>query len=456
MPSRSSVLSVLGAAGAAAGSLAAYDLLQRKHSVLRNYPVIGHMRYLLEGIRPELQQYFIERNWDGRPFDRDIRSIVYERAKGIHGEKAFGTERDVNSVGYEYLIHSTAPVPEPDRPPRVDVGGPDCSQPYSMSLLNVSAMSFGSLSPNAVRALNRGAGLGGFAHDTGEGGISPYHLEHSGDLVWEIGTGYFGARTDDGDFDPAQFRDQSARDQVKCVSLKLSQGAKPGIGGVLPAAKVNAEIAQTRSIPEGVKCVSPSAHKVFTTPIELIEFIARMRELSGGKPAGFKLCVGSRTDVLAICKAMLEVGTAPDFIIVDGSEGGSGAAPLEYEDHIGTPLTDGLLTVHNALVGTGLRDRIRIGASGKIAAGNDVVKRLVQGADYTNSARAMMMAVGCIQAQICHTGQFPVGVTQQVPKRQRALHVGDKSMRVKNYQEATVKQAVEIMASMGGVVPVYS
>jgi glutamate synthase domain-containing protein 2 len=440
---------VLGGVVLAIIAVAIYDLVQTKHSILRNYPVVGHLRFLLETLRPELQQYFIERNWDGRPFDRDIRSIVYERAKGIHGEKAFGTERDVNSVGYEYLIHSTAPVPEPDRPPRVDVGGPDCSQPYSMSLLNVSAMSFGSLSPNAVRALNRGAGLGGFAHDTGEGGISPYHLEHGGDLVWEIGTGYFGARTDDGDFDPAQFRDQSARDQVKCVSLKLSQGAKPGIGGVLPAAKVNAEIAQTRSIPEGVKCVSPSAHKVFTTPIELIEFIARMRELSGGKPAGFKLCVGSRTDVLAICKAMLEVGTAPDFIIIDGSEGGSGAAPLEYEDHIGTPLTDGLLTVHNALVGTGLRDRIRIGASGKIAAGNDVVKRLVQGADYTNSARAMMMAVGCIQAQICHTGQCPVGVTTQDPKRQRALHVGDKSMRVKNYQEATVKQAVEIMASMG-------
>ena len=440
---------VLGGVVLAIIAVAIYDLVQTKHSILRNYPVVGHLRFLLETLRPELQQYFIERNWDGRPFDRDIRSIVYERAKGIHGEKAFGTERDVNSVGYEYLIHSTAPVPEPDRPPRVDVGGPDCSQPYSMSLLNVSAMSFGSLSPNAVRALNRGAGLGGFAHDTGEGGISPYHLEHGGDLVWEIGTGYFGARTEDGDFDPAQFRDQSARDQVKCVSLKLSQGAKPGIGGVLPAAKVNAEIAQTRSIPEGVKCVSPSAHKVFTTPIELIEFIARMRELSGGKPAGFKLCVGSRTDVLAICKAMLEVGTAPDFIIVDGSEGGSGAAPLEYEDHIGTPLTDGLLTVHNALVGTGLRDRIRIGASGKIAAGNDVVKRLVQGADYTNSARAMMMAVGCIQAQICHTGLCPVGVTTQDPKRQRALHVGDKSVRVKSYQEATVKQAVEIMASMG-------
>lgn len=267
--------------------------------------------------------------------------------------------------------------------------------------------------------------------------------------MWELGTGYFSARTSNGDFDPEQFADQSSRDQIKCVSLKLSQGAKPGVGGVLPAAKVNAEIARTRGVPEGEKCVSPSAHKVFETPTELIEFIARMRDLSGGKPAGFKLCVGSRSEVLAMCKAILDVGTAPDFIIVDGAEGGSGAAPLEYEDHVGTPLTDGLITMHNALVGTGLRDRIRIGASGKVAAGNDIVKRLIQGADYTNSARAMMMAVGCIQAQICHTGMCPVGVTTQDPKRQRALHVGDKSQRVRNYHESTVGQAVEIMASLG-------
>ncbi|GAA1933379.1 FMN-binding glutamate synthase family protein [Brevibacterium antiquum] len=440
---------VLGAIVLGLIGVAIYDLTQKKHSILRNYPVVGHMRFLLETLRPELQQYFIERNWDGRPFDRDIRSIIYERAKGIHGEKAFGTERDISAAGYEYLLHTTAPVAQPEQTPRVLIGGPDCSQPYSMSLLNVSAMSFGSLSPNAVRALNKGAAMGGFAHDTGEGGISPYHLENGGDLVWELGTGYFSARTSNGDFDPEQFADQSSREQIKCVSLKLSQGAKPGVGGVLPAAKVNAEIARTRGVPEGEKCVSPSAHKVFETPTELIEFIARMRELSGGKPAGFKLCVGSRSEVLAMCKAILDVGTAPDFIIVDGAEGGSGAAPLEYEDHVGTPLTDGLITMHNALVGTGLRNRIRIGASGKVAAGNDIVKRLIQGADYTNSARAMMMAVGCIQAQICHTGLCPVGVTTQDPKRQRALHVGDKSQRVLNYHESTVEQAIEIMASLG-------
>jgi len=430
-----------------------YDLVQKKHSVLRNYPVVGHLRYLLEDLRPELQQYFIERNWDGRPFDRDIRSIIYERAKGINGEQAFGTERDVCAVGYEHLVHSVAPLDEPDEPPRVTIGGPDCSQPYSMALMNVSAMSFGSLSANAIRALNKGARLGGFAHDTGEGGLSPYHLENGGDLVWEIGSGYFSTRTKDGDFDPEQFRDHAAREQVKCVSLKLSQGAKPGIGGVLPAAKVNAEIARTRGVPQGEKCVSPPGHKVFSTPVELIEFIARMRDLADGKPAGFKLCVGSRADVLAICKAMLEVGTTPDFIIVDGSEGGTGAAPLEYEDHVGMPLKDGLMIVHNALVGTGLRDRIRLGASGKVAAGNEIVKRLIQGADYTNSARAMMMAIGCIQAQLCHTDKCPVGVATQDKRRQRALDVPSKSVRVQRYQEATVRQAAKMMASMGARTP---
>ena len=434
---------------AATGALAAYDLLQKRHSILRNYPVIGHLRYLLEDLRPELQQYFIERDWDGRPYDRDIRSLIYERAKGTNEEQPFGTELDVNAIGYEYFVHSVAPATAPDTPPRVLVGGADCTQPYAMSLLNVSAMSFGALSANAIRALNRGAKLGGFAHDTGEGGLSPYHEENGGDLVWELGSGYFGARTKDGNFDEDQFADKAAKDQVKLVSLKLSQGAKPGIGGVLPGAKVSAEIARTRGVPQGQKCVSPPSHKVFSTPVELIEFIAHMRDLAGGKPAGFKLCVGSRRDVLAICKAIQKVGTAPDFIIVDGSEGGTGAAPLELEDHVGMPLTQGLMTVHNALVGTGLRDRIRVGASGKVAAGNDIVKRLIQGADYTNAARAMMMAVGCIQAQRCQTDTCPVGVTTQDPRRQRALDVGDKSLRVKRYQEATVKEAVQIMATMG-------
>lgn len=426
-----------------------YDVAQPRHSILRNYPVLGHMRYLLEALRPELQQYFIERDYDGRPYDRERRSIIYERAKGTHGEQAFGTERDIEEAGYEHLVHSVAPVRLPEEPCRVLVGGPDCRRPYSMALLNVSAMSFGALSSNAIRALNKGAALGGFAHDTGEGGLTPYHLENGGDLVWEIGSGYFGARTGDGQFDPDQFADKAAHPNVKCVSLKLSQGAKPGVGGVLPAAKVSDEIARYRGVPAHQKCVSPAYHSAFSTPRELIRFIARMRELADGKPTGFKLCVGTRTDILALCKAMLAEGTAPDFIIVDGAEGGTAAAPLEYEDHMGLPLTDGLMTVHNALVGTGLRDKIKVAASGKIAGATDVVKRLIQGADYTNAARAMMMAVGCIQAQRCHTNTCPVGVATQDPKRARALNVADKSLRAQRYQEATVHQAMQMIASLG-------
>ncbi len=430
-------------------ALGVWDLAQPRHSVLRNYPVIGHLRYLMESLRPELQQYFVERNYDGRPFDRDVRSIVYERAKGTDAEEAFGTERDVYADGYEFLTPSMAPVPVPQEAPRVAVGGPECSRPYRMSLLNVSAMSFGSLSSNAILALNRGAALGGFAHDTGEGGLSEYHLRHGGDLVWEIGTGYFGCRDRDGGFDAAQFADKAAHDHVACVSLKLSQGAKPGIGGVLPGSKVNAEIARVRGVPQGETVVSPPYHRVFGTPRELVRFVARMRELSGGKPAGFKLCVGSRRQFLALCKAMIEEDSTPDFIVVDGSEGGTGAAPLEFADHLGMPLTEGLITVHNALVGTGLRDRIRIGASGKVATGADLVKRMLQGADYTNAARAMMFAVGCIQAQRCHTNTCPTGVTTQDPRRARALDVADKSLRVRRFQEATVRSALQIVASMG-------
>ncbi|WP_255753007.1 FMN-binding glutamate synthase family protein [Kitasatospora sp. A2-31] len=430
-------------------ALAAADLLQVRHSVLRNYPVLGHLRFALEGIRPELQQYFIERNVDGRPFDRDTRSIVYERAKGIDAEEPFGTELDLYASGREFLVPSLAPVAVPTRAPRVRIGGPDCTRPYDMALLNVSAMSFGSLSANAVLALNAGAAMGGFAHDTGEGGLSEYHLRPGGDLVWEIGTGYFGCRTGNGDFDPALFAEKAAHPQVRCVSLKLSQGAKPGIGGVLPGPKVDAEIAKVRGVPQGRTVVSPPHHRVFTTPRELVRFIGRMRALADGKPTGFKLCVGSRSQFLAVCKAMLEEGVAPDFIVVDGAEGGTGAAPLEFADHVGLPLTEGLMTVHNALVGTGLRDRIRIGASGKVATGSDLVKRLIQGADYTNAARAMMFALGCIQAQRCHTNTCPVGVATHDPRRARALHVGDKSQRVRRYQEATVKSALQIMAAMG-------
>lgn len=441
----------LGAlAGAAAlGAVAAYDLTQKRRAVLHNYPVIGHARYLLNRIRPQIQQYFIERDWDGRPFSRTTREAVDARAEGGKAEESFGTLEDVSRSGGEWLRHSMTPLDPPAIAPRVRVGGPDCSRPYDMSLLNVSAMSFGALSANAIRALNAGAAKGGFAHDTGEGGITDYHRSGGGDLVWELGTGYFGARTADGDFDPQLFADKAADDQVKCVSLKLSQGAKPGLGGVLPASKVTEEIARVRGVPVGEKCVSPAQHRVFATPLELIEFIAEMRRLAGGKPTGFKLCVTSQEDVLAICKAMLEVGTTPDFIIVDGSEGGTGAAPVEFEDHVGMPLTEGLLTVHNALVGTGLRSRVRVAASGKVAEGNDIVKRLIQGADYVNSARAMMMALGCIQSLRCATNTCPVGVATQDPRRQRALDVPTKTERVYQYQRNTLAEALRIMASMG-------
>ena len=436
---------VLGAALA----LAVWDLVQRRHSVLRNYPVLGHLRFLLEDMRPELQQYFIERNYDGRPFDRDTRSIVYERAKGTAAEEPFGTERDLYQPGSEYLVPSMVPKPVPEQAPRVRIGGSKCTQPYDMALLNVSAMSFGALSSNALLALNTGAAMGGFAHDTGEGGLSEYHLRPGGDLIWEIGTGYFGCRTKEGGFDEKLFAQKAAHEQVKCVSLKLSQGAKPGIGGVLPGPKVTAEIAQVRGVPQGQTVTSPPYHKVFSTPRELVRFLDRMRELAGGKPVGFKLCVGSRREFLAVCKAMLAEDSTPDFIVVDGAEGGTGAAPLEFADNVGLPLTEGLITVHNALVGTGLRDRIKIGASGKVATGSDLVKRLVQGADYTNAARAMMFAVGCIQAQRCHTNTCPVGVATQDPGLARALDVGDKSQRVQRFQEATVKSALQLMASMG-------
>ncbi|MFC0582888.1 FMN-binding glutamate synthase family protein [Micrococcoides hystricis] len=426
-----------------------YDLTQRKHAILRNYPIIGHIRYMLESIRPEMQQYFIERNYDGRPFDRDTRSMVYARAKGQDDHKAFGTERDIRALGYEYFLQSAAPVAPPENPPKVTIGGPDCRQPYKISLLNISSMSFGALSDNAVLAMNKGAAMGGFVHETGEGGITKYHLEYGADLFWEIGSGYFGCRNDDGTFSPERFAEKAQWPQVKGILIKVSQGAKPGLGGVLPGAKVTPAIAEAREVPVGEDCISPASHSAFTTPRELMEFVAQLRELSNGKPVGYKFCVGSRVDVLAMCKAMLETGITPDFIIIDGAEGGTGAAPLEYEDTVGAPLTEGLMVVHNALVGAGLRSRIKLGVAGKIALGSDIVKRLIQGADFAMSARAMMMATGCIQAQKCHTNECPVGVATQNPRLVRALDVEDKGNRVYNYHKLTVKEAVQLMASMG-------
>ena len=429
--------------------LGAWDLIQTRHAILRSFPILGHARFLMETIRPEIQQYFIESNTDGTPFDRETRDMVYERAKGTKSDEPFGTERDVNALGYEFLRHSLRAHPATDLTPTVRLGGPDCLQPYDIALLNVSAMSFGALSANAIEALNGGAARGGFAHDTGEGAISPYHLKHGGDLIWEIGSGYFGCRTADGHFDAAKFEEKAALPSVKAISIKLSQGAKPGLGGVLPGPKVSAEIAATRGVPVGETVVSPPAHTAFHTPLELMHFIATLRSLSGGKPVGFKLCVGARTEFLSICKAMLETGITPDFVIVDGAEGGTGAAPLEFEDHVGMPLTEGLMLVHNCLVGVGLRRHIRIGASGKVATGVDIVSRICQGADFTLAARAMMFAVGCIQAMKCHTNRCPTGVATQNRGLARALYVPDKIERVYNYQRGTIGSAAQIVASMG-------
>ncbi|TXL57454.1 FMN-binding glutamate synthase family protein [Aeromicrobium terrae] len=430
--------------------LGVYDVVQKRHSILRNYPVLGHARFLLEHIRPEIQQYFIEANTEGKPFDREVRDLVYDRAKGNHGEEPFGTKRDVTAVGYEFVAHSLRAKPKPDGgAPRVRVGGPHCTKPYDIALLNVSAMSFGSLSGNAIQALNGGAALGGFAHDTGEGSISKHHTRFGGDLIMEVASGYFGCRTEDGHFDPDRFAERATLDQVKAINIKLSQGAKPGLGGLLPGSKVNAEVAEARGVPIGQTVISPPAHNAFDSPLGLIDFIQQLRELSGGKPVGFKLCIGSRREFLAICKAMIETGNGPDFIIVDGSEGGTGAGPVEFEDNVGMPLTEGLMFVHNSLVGCGLRENVKIGVSGKVATGIDIVKRICQGADFTLAARAMMFAVGCIQAQTCHTNTCPVGVATQDPWRSRALVVEDKRHRVHQFQEKTVNSAMQIVASMG-------
>jgi glutamate synthase domain-containing protein 2 len=435
------------------GALAALglrDLMQTRHAILRNYPIAAHLRFALEGIRPELRQYFFEADTDGTPFPRDRRAIVYQRAKRALDTRPFGTQQDVYADRYEWLNHSMAPKPVAAGDLRVTIGqAPDCAQPYSASVFNISAMSYGALSANAIRALNRGARMGNFAHDTGEGGVSPYHREAKGDLIWEIGSGYFGARAPDGRFCPDRFAETAADPQVKMVELKLSQGAKPGHGGVLPAAKVTPEIAAIRGIPAGQDCISPARHSAFSTPLELVAFVAEMRRLSGGKPAGFKLCIGHPWEFLAICKAMLETGEQPDFIVIDGKEGGTGAAPLEFMDHVGMPLRDGLTFAHNALVGCGLRGRIRLGASGKITSAFDMARAMALGADWCNAARGFMFAVGCIQAQSCHTGRCPTGVATQDPARQRAIVVPDKAERVRSFHRNTVEALAELVAAAG-------
>ncbi|HWJ62162.1 MAG TPA: FMN-binding glutamate synthase family protein [Acidimicrobiales bacterium] len=432
--------------------LGIYDYTQPRHSILRNFPILGHMRFIIEDLGPELHQYLVENDEDGRPFNRDTRSLIYERAKAVPDQKPFGTELDVYENGYTWMAHSIAPHPmaaDPVADLRVTVGGPQCTKPYSLSVLNISAMSFGALGRQAVRAMNMGAKAGSFAHCTGEGGLSKYHLENGGDLVWQIGTGYFGCRNEDGTFSPELFAKNAAHEQVKMIEIKVSQGAKPGHGGILPGAKVTDEIAEARMVPPGKDVMSPTYHRAFSTPLEMTAFIAQLRELSGGKPVGFKLCIGDPREFMAIVKAMIESDTYPDFIVVDGAEGGTGAAPLEFSDSLGFPLVEGLMTVQNILVGAGIRDRMKVGASGKMVTASAMAQSMALGADYCNSARAFMFAVGCIQSQRCHTNQCPVGVATQDNKLQRALVPSDKFERVHQFHRNTVHALAEMIAAMG-------
>jgi len=435
-----------------------HDLRQSRHAILRNYPVIGHLRFLLEYIRPEMRQYFIESDAEAAPFSRAQRSLVYQRSKGEPDNRPFGTQLDVTVSGYEWINHSMQPTQLVDHDFRIVIGGTPnpaspagetCTQPYSASVFNISAMSFGALSANAILALNQGARLGGFAHDTGEGSISSHHRVHGGDLIWEIGSGYFGCRNDDGSFSEERFIANARDPQVKMIEIKLSQGAKPGHGGVLPAPKVTAEIAAARGVPVGVDCISPSSHSAFSTPVEMMHFIARLRVLSGGKPTGFKFCLGHPWEWFAIVKAMQQTGLTPDFIVVDGAEGGTGAAPVEFSDHVGAPLQEGLLLVHNTLVGVGLRERIKIGCAGKVITAFDLARMMALGADWCNAARGFMMSLGCIQAQACHTGFCPTGVTTQDPVRQQALVVPTKADRVRNFHRSTLHALQELVQAAG-------
>lgn len=426
-----------------------WDLTQTRQTLRRNFPVIAHGRYLMEEVRPMLRQYVVEGDNDEVPFSHDQRSIVYQRAKQAQETRPFGSELSMYGDNYEWINHSILPARIESHEFRVTVGGPGCSKPYSASVFNISAMSFGSLSPNAVLALNEGARRGGFYHDTGEGSLSKYHREPGGDVVWELGSGYFGACSSAGVFSAERFVERAHLDQVKMIEVKLSQGAKPGHGGILPGAKVSAEIAATRGIPEGVDCVSPSRHSEFDSPVGLLQFIARLRELSGGKPTGFKLAIGHPWEWFGIAKAMRETGLHPDFIVVDGAEGGTGAAPMEFLNHVGVPMREGLLLVHNTLVGLNLRDEIRIGAAGKIITAFDIARTMALGADWCNAARGFMFALGCIQSMSCHTDRCPTGITTQDPRRWHALHVPDKAERVFRFHHNTLHALKEMIAAAG-------
>lgn len=427
------------------------DMVQTRQSIRRNFPLLGRLRYVFEDLRPKIQQYFVESDTDGAPINRNERSVIYQRAKKQIDTIPFGTQLDVYAEGYEWMTHSISPCDfhKMDHQPRIRFGGRECKQPYDMSVLNVSAMSFGSLSKNAILALNGGAKIGGFAHNTGEGGLSPYHLEPGGDVIWQIGTGYFGARDKSGAFNDDAFKANAIKESVKMIEIKLSQGAKPGHGGILPGKKNTPEIAAIRLVEPGTTVFSPPFHSAFSTPIELIKFIERLRNLSGGKPVGFKLCIGRKSEFLSICKAMVKLNSYPDFITVDGGEGGTGAAPPEFTNFVGMPLLDALAFVDNALRGFGIRNEMRLIASGKVLTGFHLVRAMALGADTCNCARAMMMALGCIQALECNKNTCPTGVATQDPYFTKGLVVEDKKGRVANYHKNTVESFVELMGAAG-------
>ena len=427
------------------------DMIQKKQSIRRIYPLLGRLRYVMEELRPKMYQYFIESDIDGRPFSRLDRSSIYQRSKNVRDTIPFGTQLDLYAEGYEWMCHSVAPksFDSLNQDPRIIIGNKDCKQPYSSSILNISAMSFGSLSANALEALNGGAKVGNFAHNTGEGGLTDYHLKPGGDVIWQIGTGYFGCRDKDGNFNPELFAEKANHPNVKMVELKLSQGAKPGHGGILPASKNSVEIARIRNIEPHTVVASPPFHSAFSTPLGMISFIKEMRDLSGGKPVGFKLCIGHKSEFIAICKAMIHLDTYPDYISVDGGEGGTGAAPPEFSNYVGAPMIDGLDFVHNILIGLGIREHIKIVASGKITSAFHVARAMALGADVCYQARAMMMALGCIQALICNTNECPTGITTQKPELTVGLVVKDKKIRVAEYHKKMLKNYVELLGASG-------
>lgn len=428
-----------------------YDMFQSKHAIMRNYPILGRGRYVMEDLRPKLYQYFIESDTDGTPIPRIHRSVIYQRAKDVLDTAPFGTQLDVYEEGYEWMSHSIGALDahELEQSPRTKVGNPNCKQPYDASILNVSAMSYGSLSSNAIAALNGGAASGHFAHNTGEGGISPYHEKHQGDLIYQLGTGYFGSRAKDGNFSPEDFQKMAAKPSVKMIELKLSQGAKPGHGGILPAKKNTAEIAAIRGVEQGTDVLSPPFHKAFSTPKGLLKFIQEMQELSGGKPVGFKLCIGQRSEFIAICKAMVELEIYPDFVAIDGAEGGTGAAPPEFSNSVGMPFREAVAFAHDVLVGFGVRDKVRLFCAGKIFTGFHIFRALALGADACYSARGMMLALGCIQSLLCNTNHCPTGVATQDAEKVKGLEVTDKKFRVANYHHETLKSFVELLAAAG-------